>query len=188
MMRKIPSSLLLVGVLLAAPAALSAQAGVYFGVQGGLSLQQPSLEGVDFGTDTSFVYGLKAGVKLLMFVIEAQYFQAAHNISLEQAASLDWNGRSVDYSHLGIDLKYLLSLLVVHPYLSVGYGYYTADIHAVDKDRDKGYNFGAGVEVMLGSKIGLNAEGRYHHVKLSITDLGLKVGDFTLTAGLNFYF
>lgn len=187
-MRKTIGALLLTGVLLAAPAAASAQAGIYLGLQGGLSLQKPSLEGVDFSTDTTFVYGLKAGVKLLMFVVELQYFQAAHNISLTDPTALDWDGRAVEYTHLGLNVKYLFSLIVVNPYLSVGYGYYGADIETIDKDRVGGFNLGAGVEIMLGKKFAVVAEGRYHHVKFDITDLGLKVGDITLTAGMNFYF
>jgi opacity protein-like surface antigen len=170
------------------PRPSAAQAGIYMGLQGGLSLQKPSLENVDFGTDTTFVYGLKAGVRLMMFVVELQYFQAAHNMSLADLAVLDWNGRRVDYSHVGVSLKYLFSLLMVSPYLSLGYGYYTADIADIDKDRDAGYNLGAGVEVKLGSKFGLAAEGRYHRVKLDIGGRGLKVGDFTLSAGVHFYF
>jgi len=187
-MRKTIAGMLLSGILLAAPAAASAQAGIYLGLQGGLSLQKPSLEGVDFGTDTTFIYGLKAGVQLLMFVVEFQYFQGAHNISLAEMATLDWDGRAVDYSHVGLNLKYLLPLVMVHPYLTVGYGYYTVDINAIDKDRHGGLNLGAGVEVTLGKKFGITAEGRYHRVKFDITDRDLKVGDYTLTAGLHFYF
>jgi opacity protein-like surface antigen len=175
-------------LLLALPRPSSAQAGIYMGLQGGLSLQKPSLENVDFGTDTTFVYGLKAGVKLMMFAVELQYFQAAHDMRLDELAVLDWDGRRVDYSHVGVSLKYLFSLVMVSPYLCLGYGYYTADIAAIDKDRDAGYNIGAGVEVKLGGKFGIAAEGRYHRVKLDIGGEGLRVGDFTLVAGLHFYF
>lgn len=187
-MRKAGVALCCLALILALPRPSAAQAGVYMGLQGGLSLQKPSLEGVDFGTDATFLYGLQAGVKLLMFVVELQYFQAAHDISLGEMVLPDWAGRSVDYSHVGVTLKYLFSLVMVHPYLSVGYGYYTADISAIDKDRDGGYNFGAGVEFMLGGKFGISADGRYHHVKFDIGDQGLKVGDFTLSVGLHFYF
>ena len=187
-MRKTIAGMLLSGILLAAPAAASAQAGIYLGFQGGLSLQKPSLEGVDFGTDTTFICGLKAGVQLLMFVVEFQYFQGAHNISLAEMATLDWDGRSVDYSHVGLNVKYLFPLVMVHPYLSLGYGNYTVDINAIDKDRQAGFNLGGGVEVMLGKKFGITAEGRYHLVKFDIADRDMKVGDFTLTAALHFYF
>jgi hypothetical protein len=41
---------------------------------------------------------------------------------------------------------------------------------------------------MLGKSFSLLAEGRYHHVKVDIDDETLKLGNFTLAGGLNFYF
>ncbi|MBN2207330.1 MAG: porin family protein [Candidatus Aminicenantes bacterium] len=187
-MRKAGLFLCGLALSLALPRPASAQAGIYMGLQGGLSLQKPSLEGVDFGTDTTFLYGLKAGVKLLMFAVEAQYFQAAHNLRPEDLAALDWDGRRVDYSFAGLSLKYLFSLVMVHPYLCLGYGYYEADIPSLDTDRKKGYNLGAGVELMLGPKFALAAEGRYHRVTFDAGGSDLKLGDFTLSAAIHFYF
>lgn len=187
-MRKAGLALCCLAVVLALPRPSSAQAGVYMGLQGGLSLQKPSLQGIDFGTDTTFLYGLKAGVKLLMFAVEAQYFQAAHDLRPEDLAALDWDGRRVDYSHAGVTLKYVFSLVMVHPYLCLGYGYYEAAIPSVDTDREKGYNLGGGVELMLGPKFSLSAEGRYHRVTFGAGDLDLKLGDFTLSAAVHFYF
>lgn len=180
-------SFILVLFLYIVPSA-SAQAGIYFGVYGGHSTQKPGLDDVEFNTDTAFLYGVRAGVKFLMMALEAGYFQAAHNINLTDFPLLDWDGRQVDYSFFGLNVKYILSLLVFHPYLTVGYGYYSVDIHDIDKDKNRGYNIGIGAELTLGKKIALLAEAKYHRVKLDIQERKLTIGNFTLLGGLNIYF
>jgi len=165
-----------------------AQIGIYAGFLGGFSAQKPSLEGVEFDTNTKFLYGVRAGVRFLMIVVEANYFQAAHNIELRDFLFLNWQGRQVDYNFLGLNLKYMFSFLMLHPYLTFGYGSYEADIHDIDEDKGGGYNFGLGMEVMLGKKISFLVEGKYHHVKLDIQHQDFGLGDFTLSGGLNIYF
>jgi len=165
-----------------------AQVGLYLGVQGGYSAQKPSLKDVEFNTDTTYLIGLRLGVKLMMIAIELNYFQAAHNIDLTDPLSIDWGGREVDYNYLGLNLKYFFPLLLLQPYLTIGYGYYSADISDIDKDRDGGYNLGVGLELKLGSKFSLLAEGKYHHVNLDINDKKLGLGDFTISGGFNIYF
>lgn len=165
-----------------------AQVGLYLGVQGGYSAQKPSLKDVEFNTDTTYLIGLRLGVKLMMIAIELNYFQAAHNIDLADPLSIDWGGREVDYNYLGLNLKYFFPLLLLQPYLTFGYGYYSADISDIDKDRDGGYNLGVGLELKLGSKFSLLAEGKYHHVNLDINDKKLGLGDFTFSGGFNIYF
>lgn len=163
------------------------QVGLYMGAFGGTSSQTPSAETFTFDTDTTFVYGLRAGVRVLMLGVEVAYFQAAHNIDMSSGLP-SWDGKVNDYSYIGINGKLYFSLLVVHPYLTLGYGYYTADIHNIDKDNDGGFNFGAGLEFKLGGKFGLSAEARWHKVHVDIQNIDLGLGDFTLTAGFNFYF
>jgi opacity protein-like surface antigen len=165
-----------------------AQAGIYLGLQAGFDAQKPSLEGVEFNTDTTFIYGIRAGVKFLMLALELNYFQAAHNLSPANNGISDWDNRKVDYSFIGLNLKYIFSILMVHPYLTFGYGYYTADIHEIDKDSNGGYNLGLGIELMLGKKFSLSAEGKYNHVKLYIKDKDFGLGDFTVSGGFNIYF
>lgn len=165
-----------------------AQGGIYLGIQVGYSAQKPSLKDVEFNTDTTYLYGLRAGIKLLMIAVELNYFQAAHNIDLADPTSIDWGGRDVDYNFVGLNLKYFFPLLLFQPYLTFGYGYYTADIKAIDKDRDGGYNLGVGLELKLGAKFSLLAEGKYHHVNLDIKEKELGLGDFTLSGGFNIYF
>jgi len=168
--------------------AASGQAGLYVGGYLGYSAQKPSFKDVTFTTDTTFVYGLRAGIRFLMLALEVNYFAAMHNLQVTDFLVLDWNGKTNDYSYIGLNLKYLFSIAIVHPYLTVGYGYYTADIRNIDKDREGGYNLGAGVELQLGKRIGILAEGKYHHVRVDIKNIDLAVGDFTLVGGLNFHF
>jgi opacity protein-like surface antigen len=77
---------------------------------------------------------------------------------------------------------------MVHPYLTGGYGYYTADIHSIDKKRDGGYNLGLGLELQLGKKFALLVEGKYNHVTIDIQEKNLGLGDFTLVGGFIFNF
>jgi hypothetical protein len=165
------------------------QVGLYAGFFGGYSSQKPSLPTAIFNTDTTFCYGVRVGLNIMMIGIEGTYFQAAHNIDWESGLFPDWNGREVDYNYIGVNLKYAFPLAMIRPYLTVGYGYYSVDIWNIDKANDGGYNFGAGLEVVLGKRFGLVVEGKYNHanLKLDLLDLDLGLGDFTVTGGLNIY-
>lgn len=165
-----------------------AKSGVYLGIQAGYSGQKPSLTGVEFNRNTSFLYGVRAGIKFLMIALEANYFQAAHNMEPKNLLSFAWGECQVDYNFVGLNLKYFFPILMIHPYLTLGYGYYTADIRDIDKDTDKGFNLGLGLELDLGGKFSFLAEGKYHHARLEISDKELKLGDFTVSGGINIYF
>jgi opacity protein-like surface antigen len=164
------------------------QVGIYLGAFGGTSAQSPSAENTQFDTDTTFVYGLRAGVRVLMLGLELSYFQAAHNIQVGSGPLINWDGQVNDYSFIGVNAKIFFPLLILYPYLTAGYGYYTADIHAIDKDNEGGFNFGAGLEIKLGRRFGLAAEGRYQKVNIDIQSVHLGLGGFTLSGGFNFYF
>jgi opacity protein-like surface antigen len=187
MKRTIAGLALIATLALAAP---DARAGVvYLGLQGGVSRQKASLSGIKFDADTSFLYGARAGVKFLSLAVELNYFQAAHNLFTSGVSVPAWNDREVDTNYLGVNVRWtILPLPVIHPYLTAGYGTYTADVHDIGKDKNGGFNVGAGVELMLGKSFSLLAEGKYHHVKLDIDAETMKLGDFTLAGGLNFYF
>lgn len=187
MIRKAGSILILISLfVLTSPH--FARGGVYLGLQGGFSAQKPSLKDVDFNTDTTYFYGLRAGVKFMMMALELNYFQASHNLELSDIVGFEWGGRDIDYNFVGLNLKYFFPLMTVHPYITAGYGYYTADIQDIDKDTEKGYNLGVGVELVLGRKFSLLAEGKYHFVNFNIDDRELEVGDFTFSGGFNIYF
>ena len=157
----------------------------FIGIQGGMSSQKLDFEDLEFDRDTAFLYGLKAGLRILFFVIEGNYYQAAHNISI---ADFDLDARKVDYNHLGLSLRLLLPFPVVNPYFTVGYGRYSAKIKDLGDDNNSGYNIGLGLEVHLGRSFSLLGEGKYNHVGLNIEDEDLKINNWTLHVGLNFFF
>ncbi|MBE0461423.1 MAG: porin family protein [Candidatus Aminicenantes bacterium] len=166
-----------------------AQSGFYLGIKAGYSAQKPSLTDVEFNTDTSFVYGVRAGVKFMMLALEANYFQAAHNIDLKSHVAFDeWAGRQIDCNFIGANLKYFFPILFIQPYITAGYGYYSAELKNIDKDSNTGYNFGLGLEIHLGKKFSLLAEGAYHHVRLDMDNKDLKLGNFIMSGGFNIYF
>lgn len=164
------------------------QLGFYLGIQAGVSAQKISLTGVEFDTNTAFLYGIRVGAKFMMFGLEASYFQVAHNLELKELVTFSWGEREVDYSFVGLNLKYILSLALLHPYVTVGYGYYTVNILNIDQDSEGGFNFGLGLEVMLGNKFSLLAEGKYHHANVEIQEEDVGVGNFTFSGGLSIYF
>ncbi len=184
-MKRILGMISVVSLALAAP--LSGQIGFYMGLDGGVSSQRLDLKGVDFDRDTSFVYGLKAGLKITLITLEAQYFQASHNIRFQGFPLIGWSDRDIDYNYLGLNAKLSTGLPIVSPYVMVGYGYYTGDVKSIDEDTGTGFNLGVGLEIKLSRRLSLSGEGRYHHVSLDIDQLDLKVDNFTLVGGLNFY-
>jgi opacity protein-like surface antigen len=158
---------------------------LFFGLQGGMSSQKLEFQDLEFDRDTAYLYGVRAGLRILFFTIEANYFQAAHNISI---ADFDLNEREVDYNHLGLSLRLFLPFPLVNPYLTFGYGRYSANIKDLGDDSNTGYNIGLGLELHLGSKFSLLGEGKYNHVGLNIEDEDLNISDWTLHVGLNYYF
>lgn len=166
------------------------QLGIYGGVFGGFSSQKPSLPEVDFEADGAFVYGARLGLRVMMIGVEGHFFRAVHDINLRELAMLDWHGQTVDFNYFGLNLKLFFSVLILHPYLTAGFGYYTVDISEVGDDGKAGYNFGAGLELQLGKRFSLGVEGKWHQVKLDVDILhpGLSVGDFTLTGGFSIHF
>jgi opacity protein-like surface antigen len=178
---------LAVTALLAVPA--FSQVGIYLGAFGGTSAQSPSTLTTQFDTDTTFVYGLRAGVRILMIGVELNYFRASHNILLGGGTIIpDWDEAVNDYSYIGVNGKLFFPLLILQPFVTLGYGYYTADIHNIDRDNDGGFNFGGGLDLRLGSRFSLTAEARWHKVAVSIQNIDLDLGDFTLWGGFQIHF
>lgn len=167
-----------------------AQSGIYLGVQGGVSNQNADFDDFKFNTDTSFVYGLRLGVRVMMLAAELSYMQAAHNLDPQGAFLPSWKDRTVDWSCVSLNGKIRFPVLIFAPYLTVGYGYYGVDIENIQEEttRKGGLNFGAGVEISLGSKFGLVAEGKYHHVKVNVDEAVFTSSNFTLTGGFNISF
>jgi len=187
-MKKIRAIVLVVVFLSVVSLKAFPQGSLYVGIQAGYSGQKPSIPKVEFDRNDTFLYGVRAGVKIMMIGVELNYFQAAHNLVLKELVTFEWGGREVDYNFIGVNIKYIFSLVLVQPYITVGYGTYKADIEDVDMRKEGGYNFGLGVEVMLGNKFSLLGEGKYHHVKFDIQEKELSLGNFTFAVGLNLYF
>ena len=164
--------------------------GLYFGLQGGWAQEKATFESIKFNTDTSFLYGVKAGIRSANVALELDYHQVAHNLNPANPADT-WAGRKVDYSYIGLNLRWLFSLLFLNPYLTGGYGYYTADIQSVDTQKKGGFNVGAGLELRLGRKFALVAEGKYHRASFDVqagTVGTLTLNHWTLSGGFNLYF
>ncbi|MDD8025923.1 MAG: outer membrane beta-barrel protein [Acidobacteriota bacterium] len=187
-MRHAKTFLVAAGLLAALALPGFSQVGIYVGAFGGTSTQYPSAENVEFNADTTFVYGLRAGLKVLMVAVELNYFQAAHNILVGGGALLDWDQRVNNYSYIGLNGKIYFTIFMLKPFITAGYGYYTADIHNIETEKDGGINVGAGLDVKLGHRFSLTAEGRWQKVAMSIQNIQLSLGDFTLWAGLQFHF
>jgi opacity protein-like surface antigen len=124
----------------------------------------------------------------MMFAIEANYFHAAHNLVAKELVAFNWDGVEVEYSYLGLNLRVYIPLIVVHPYFTVGYGSYSANLKDIGKDTNRGINVGLGVEVQLGDTFSLMAEGKYHNVKVDIDESELELKNYTLSGGFNIYF
>ena len=77
---------------------------------------------------------------------------------------------------------------LVHPFLTVGYGSYSANLKDIAKDSNRAINLGVGVELQLGDKFSLMAEGKYHNVKVDIEGEELSLKNYTLSGGFNIYF
>jgi opacity protein-like surface antigen len=169
-------------------AGASAKNGFFIGLQGGWSMQKPSLEEVNFDSDSSFMYGARIGVKFMMFAVEANFFQSAHNLVVKDLVGFVWDGVEVDYNYLGVNARLYIPLIVVHPYVTAGYGSYSATLKDIGKDSTRGFNVGLGVEVNLGDTFALMAEGKYHKVKVDIEDSELDLKNYTLSGGFNIYF
>ena len=166
----------------------TAKSGFFIGVQGGWSMQKPSFEEVKFNSDSSFLYGARVGVKFMMFAVEANFFQAAHNLVVKELVGLHFDGVEVDYNYLGINARVYIPLILVHPYFTVGYGWYSANLKDIGKDSNRGINLGIGVELQLGDKFSLMAEGKYHNVKVDIDESEWGLKNYTLSGGFNIYF
>jgi|Deesub1362B_J571_1020462.scaffolds.fasta_scaffold00001_643 opacity protein-like surface antigen len=188
MKKRLSFGLSFIGLILGLTLNLGAQSGFYLGLTGGCSAQKPSLPDFKFDQDTSFIYGARVGLKFLMFAVEGVYFQAAHTLKTEDLSFLSWANRQVDTNFLGLQVKYFMPILMVHPYLSLGYGYFGASIKDIDQDHNGGWNVGAGIEVHLGKKFALLGEGRYFLSHLDISNEEMKFGQFVLTGGINIYF
>lgn len=173
---------------------LDAQAGFYLGFQVGNSYEKPKIDGIKISEDTGFLWGVQGGLRLLMFSLEGTYYRSNHSLVPPEGCPTGCTeARDLGYSFLGGNIKLGIPLIVVYPYLTFGYGIYSADIKGLGDGTDWSYNIGAGLEVRLG-RIGLFAEGRYEDFNISIESLDIEeildfdFGGFNLVFGFNYHF
>jgi hypothetical protein len=177
----------LCGLLILMAAVVPARAGFYIGLQSGLSNQNASLSDIKFDKDSSFLYGAQVGLRFLSFAVEGQFYRADHNLLSGNPELTLYDGRGMDYYYLGINAKIGFPLPLLFPYLTVGYGRYSADIKEVGSSTDKSFSLGAGAELSLG-KIGLFAELRYIDFDMDISSLTWDFGGLNFHCGLNYRF
>lgn len=160
---------------------------LFIGLQGGWSQQNIDIRDLEFDRDTAFLYGARVGVRILTFVVEGSFYQAAHNIGASDIGNL-WDSREINYNYLGLNVRFFLPFPIVNPYLTLGYGTYSADIKDIGKDKSGGWNAGLGVELFLAKKFSLLGEARYNNGTFDIEAEEIKIKDFTFHIGFNFYF
>lgn len=162
--------------------------GMFFiGLQGGWSQQSIDIRDFEFDKSTAFLYGARVGIRILTFVVEGNFYQAAHNIETSDIGNL-WDSRTVNYNYLGLNVRLFLPFPIVNPYLTFGYGTYTADIKDIGKDKKGGVNGGLGLEVFLGKKFSLLGEARYNPTNFEIESEEVGIKNFTFHIGINLYF
>ena len=162
--------------------------GMFFiGIQGGWSQQSIDIRDVEFDKNTAFLYGARVGIRILTFVVEGNFYQAAHNIEASNIVNL-WDTRKINTNYLGVNVRLFLPFPIVNPYLTLGYGTYTADIKDIGKDKRGGWNAGLGLEAFLGKKLSLLGEARYNTGNFEIETEEINIKNFTFHFGINFYF
>jgi len=185
-MKRIFFRLAVCGVLFLAFLSAPAGAQFYLGIRGGLSNQNAQMDQLKFDKDSTFLYGAQAGIKFLGLAVEGQFYRADHNL-LGETAALAEVEQEMDYYYLGISGKLGISLAIVYPYITVGYGTYSVNLKGLGKKSDGAFSAGAGVEVTLG-KIGIFGELRYNDFNVEIEDLAWDFGGMDLHFGLNIHF
>jgi opacity protein-like surface antigen len=160
---------------------------IFIGIQGGWSQQNIDIGDIEFDKDTAFLYGARVGIRILTFVVEGNFYHAGHNIEATDIGNL-WDSRKINYNYLGLNVRLFLPFPIVNPYLTLGYGTYTADIKDIGKDKQGGWNAGLGLEVFLGKKLSLLGEARYNPANFEIETEEISIKNFTFHFGINFYF
>jgi hypothetical protein len=174
------------GVLILIFGSLPASAQFYLGVRGGLSNQNVNAGEWSFDKNSTFLYGAQVGIKFLGLAVEGQFYRADHNLLGESPAMTEVD-QEMDYYYLGVNGKLGISLAVVYPYVTVGYGRYSVDLKGLGENSDNAFNIGAGAEIALG-KVGIFGEIRYSDFDVEIEDLAWDFGGVDLHFGLNIRF
>lgn len=188
MKRKMWTVVLAAAFMLAVGAA-PARAGFYIGVRGGLSNQNASQTSgfgkIEFDKNSAFLYGAQVGFKFSALAVEGEFYRADHNL-MASGTSLSSSGVDMNYYYLGINGKLGIPLVIVYPYITVGYGRYSTDLKGIGKSSDSRINVGAGAELSLG-KVSIFAEARYTDFGSDLGNLSWDFGGVDVHFGLNIH-
>jgi hypothetical protein len=189
-MKRNALAVVIAAAVILAASAVPAQSQFYIGLRGGLANQDVSQSGgladIDFDKDSAALYGGQIGFKLSMFAIEGVFYKSDHDL-LSGDSSIPSEGVEMDTYFYGVNGKLGIPLVVVYPYITVGYGVHTADLAGFGKDSDPAFNAGAGVQVKLGM-VGLFGELRYTDFSFEIDNVDWDFGGLELHFGLNIIF
>lgn len=174
------------GIFLLVIASAPASAQFYLGIRGGLSSQDASADQIKFDKNSVMLYGAQAGVKFLGLALEGQFYRADHSLLGENSAMVEVE-QEMDYYYLGVSGKLGISLAVIYPYVTVGYGTYSVTLRDLGKESDSAFSAGAGVELTLG-KVGVFGEIRYSDFDLDVAGMDWDFGGIDLHFGLNIHF
>jgi len=173
------------GLFLLTAFSAPANAQFYLGVRGGLSNQNAKAGEIKFDRDSAFLYGAQAGFKFLGLGIEGQFYRADHDLLAGSPSPA--TEQKMDYYYLGVNAKLGISLAIIYPYITAGYGTYSVDLKGLGKKSDGAFNVGAGAELTLG-KIGIFGELRYNDFSVEIDNREWDFGGLDLHFGLNIHF
>ncbi|OGD21863.1 MAG: hypothetical protein A2W03_10765 [Candidatus Aminicenantes bacterium RBG_16_63_16] len=189
MKRRAPAVMIAVAVA-AAVSAAPARGQLYVGVRGGLSSQDVTQKGglsdIKFDKDSAFLYGGQIGLKFFALAVEGEFYRADHSL-MSGDSSIPPGGVEMDYYYLGVNGKLGLPLVIVYPYVTVGYGRYSADLKGFGKDSDSAVNVGAGAELSIG-KVALFGELRYTDFSFELDNRNWDFGGVEVHFGLNIHF
>jgi len=188
-MKRTPLAVAFAAALSLAVGAVPARAGFYIGVRGGLSNQNASQDGasgkIEFDKNSAFLYGAQAGLRFSALAVEGEFYRADHNL-MAGASSLSTGGVDMNYYYLGVNGKLGIPLVIAYPYITVGYGRYSADLKGIGSSSDTGINVGAGAELSLG-KVSLFAEVRYTDFGFDLGNISWDFGGVDVHFGLNIH-
>jgi opacity protein-like surface antigen len=183
-------AVVIVAAAILAASAVPARAQFYIGLRAGLANQDVTRKGglgeINFDKDSAFLYGGQIGFKFSALAIEGEFYRSDLNL-LSGDSSIPTSGVDMGYYYLGVNGKLGIPLVVVYPYITVGYGTYSADLEGIGKGSDTAWNAGAGVQLNLGS-LSLFGELRYTDFSVVLDELDWDFGGLELHFGLNIHF
>jgi len=166
-------------------------ADLSIGIKFGRSSQNTKLQdfGYAFTNDSGTTYGFRMRAKSGMFGLEVGYFYASQAVTPAGAPLPLVRIDRLKLSSVSFNLLcYVLPILPIKPYLSVGYGTYRLELDPYAKDSNDGFNLGGGVDLRILKSVSLSAEGKYHWVNFNLNGIKFDVSAWTWNIGVDYHF